>query len=381
MIPFYEFFCGGGMVRAGLGPGWKCAFANDIDEKKGASYAANWGAKGLNIGDVADVTVDDLPGAADLAWASFPCQDLSLAGSGAGLKGKRSGTFWPFWKLMQRLRREGRAPRSVVLENVYGTLTSHGGKDFAAIGSALAGEGYKFGAVVIDAVHFVPQSRPRLFIIGVRQDITLSSALLGDGSEEAWYRSGVQEGFRKLTVAARDKWVWWNLPQPPRRKIVFKDVIEEEPTGVEWHSAEETRRLVSMMSPLNKEKLLAAQKSGRRVIGTVYKRTRRDEGGKKVQRAEARFDDISGCLRTPVGGSSRQVILVVEGKRVRSRLMSTREGARLMGLPDSYILPINYNEGYHLVGDGVVVPVVRFLAEHILEPALLSRKARRKEAA
>ena len=62
--------------------------------------------------------------------------------------------------------------------------------------------------------------------------------------------------------------------------------------------------------------------------------------------------------------------MIVEGASVRSRLLSPREAARLMGLPDDYQLPSNYNDAYGLMGDGVVVPVVRFLAEHILEPVL-----------
>ncbi len=81
----------------------------------------------------------------------------------------RSGTFWPFWNLIRGLALADRAPRTIVLENVYGCLTSHGGKDFAAIASALADSGYKFGAAVIDASHFVPQSRPRVFFIAVRK--------------------------------------------------------------------------------------------------------------------------------------------------------------------------------------------------------------------
>jgi DNA (cytosine-5)-methyltransferase 1 len=82
MPTFYEFFAGGGMARAGLGEDWECLFANDIDEKKCASYAANWGSAHLIIDDVAALTTVDLPGHADLAWGSFPCQDLSLAGAG-----------------------------------------------------------------------------------------------------------------------------------------------------------------------------------------------------------------------------------------------------------------------------------------------------------
>ncbi len=77
---YYEFFAGGGMARCGLGDGWDCLYANDIDARKAQSYAANWGADHLHVGDVGALKADDLPGRADLAWASSPCQDLSLAG-------------------------------------------------------------------------------------------------------------------------------------------------------------------------------------------------------------------------------------------------------------------------------------------------------------
>ena len=106
------------------------------------------------------------------------------------------------------------------------------------------------------------------------------------------------------------------------------------------------------------------------MVGGVYKRTRYDENGVKVQRAEVRFDDVAGCLRTPAGGSSRQTIMVVDGNKICSRLISSRETARLMGLDDGYKLPKNYNEAYHLTGDGVVVDVVRHLAQYLFEPLL-----------
>lgn len=380
MPTFYEFFAGGGMVRAGLGKAWHCVFANDFDHKKSRSYERNWGTGVLKTADIRTLQPADIPGRADLAWASFPCQDLSLAGGGAGLKGDRSGTFWPFWDLMQGLIREDRAPNMIVLENVCGTLTSHGGKDFAAICSTFEQAGYLFGAVVIDAALFVPQSRPRLFMIGVCAGTCIPAELTGAGASEQWHPRPLRTALDKLPAKAKENWVWWRMPPPPLNRSRFADVIEDEPTGVNWHSKAETTRLLDMMSTVNRAKVEQAKRAGRRMVGTIYKRTRVDENGFKVQRAEIRFDDIAGCLRTPAGGSSRQSILVVDGSRVKSRLLSTRETARLMGLSDNYMLPDKYNEAYHLTGDGVVVPVVRHLAEHVFEPFLAANRRARMVA-
>ncbi len=381
MNDFYEFFAGGGMARAGLGSHWNCLFANDFDHKKSRVYEKNWGAGALKSGDVRELVTKDLPGRANAVWASFPCQDLSLAGGGAGLKGDRSGTFWPFWNLMKALMQEGRAPEIIVLENVCGTLTSHGGKDFATICGAFGQEDYRCGAVVIDAALFVPQSRPRLFVIGVRGDIEIPADLVADSASAIWHTRGLATAYDALPAAAKKNWIWWDFPEPPRRNSRFADLIEDDPTGVDWHTPEETRRLLGMMSKVNLAKVEKAKRAGRRMVGAIYKRTRLDEDGFKVQRAEIRFDDVAGCLRTPAGGSSRQLIMVVDGKTVRSRLISSRETARLMGLPDEYELPENYNEAYHLTGDGVVVPVVRHLASHVMEPILGNQKRDTREAA
>jgi DNA (cytosine-5)-methyltransferase 1 len=367
---FYEFFAGGGFARAGLGPRWRCLFANDFDHKKSATYAENWGDGVLVTKDVADVKTSDLPDRAALAWASFPCQDLSLAGMGAGLKGHRSGTFWPFWRLMKKLRAEKRGPQMVVLENVCGTLTSHEGKDFVAIAEALAEDGYRFGAVVIDAAHFVPQSRPRLFIVAVADGVAVPASLIGSEASLLWHPKALQVAYLRLKGKAKENWIWWKLPAPPRRNTRVADLIEENPSSVPWHTEAETKKLLAMMSDVHREKMNEAKRSGQLLVGTVYKRTRFDEDDEKVQRAEIRFDDVAGCLRTSTGGSSRQLIVVVDGDKVRSRLLSSREAARLMGLPDDYKLPKSYNEAYHLAGDGLVVPVVRYLAENVLEPIL-----------
>jgi len=382
MPSFYEFFAGGGMARAGLGADWSCLFANDFDPKKGMTYQANWGTGGeLKIGDVKKIVAADLTGVADLVWGSFPCQDLSLAGGGAGLQGERSGTFYPFWDVVKGLIANARAPKLIVLENVCGALTSHNGKDFQAICETFADAGYRYGALVMNASLFVPQSRPRLFVIGVHEDVEIDPALLAPGPIELFHTRGLCNAAEGVSKKAKAAWLWWNVPAPPHRNSTFADLIEENPASVNWHTPAETKQLLGMMSALNLAKVAAAKRAKRRMVGGVYKRTRLDESGAKVQRAEVRFDDVAGCLRTPSGGSSRQTILVIDGNTIRSRLISSRETARLMGLPDEYKLPKNYNEAYHLTGDGVAVPVVRHLATHLLEPLLGVVAARVRQAA
>ena len=366
------------MARAGLGPGWACLFANDFDAKKAASYAANWGADHFRLADIHDLKAADLPGEADLAWASFPCQDLSLAGNGAGLGGERSGSFWGFWRLIQDLKTARRAPKVLVLENVTGALTSNGGRDFQELCRALHVLGYVFGALTMDAVHFVPQSRPRLFIVAVREDIATDTG--APTPAPVWTSAALLRAQQALRADIRKSWRWWTLPAPPAANAAFADVFESEPKGVAWHTRAETAALIAMMSPVNAAKLRAAKASRERVIGTLYRRTRRDAAGAGAQRAEVRFDGVAGCLRTPGGGSSRQTVIVVEGGAVRTRLMSPREAARLMGLPEDYVLPQNYNEAYHLLGDGVVAPVVRYLGSELLRP-ILTRGARYRSAA
>src|SRR5204863_1441915 len=130
-----------------------CAFANDFDPVKAGAYRANFpdAASHFHEGDVWALSADDLRGRADLAWASSPCQDFSLAGGRAGLAGGRSGAFFGFWRLIEALNREGRAPRAVAIENVTGLLTSHDGADFAALCGALVDQGYRFGVLEVDA--------------------------------------------------------------------------------------------------------------------------------------------------------------------------------------------------------------------------------------
>lgn len=365
---YYEFFAGGGMARAGLGDDWRCLFANDYDHSKAIMYKANWCEENFHFGDIHDLKPGDIPERADLAWASFPCQDLSLAGNGAGLDGNRSGAFWGFKNLIKELRTLGRSPRLVVLENVVGTLTSNKGQDFVRLCRALKSLGYRFGALVIDAVHFVPQSRPRLFIIALQTGLEIPEALTSASPDPTWVPTALMRARDTLPVELRRLWQWWRLSPPSTSNIQLIDLIDDFPRDVRWHEKEETSRLIAMMSERHRAKLNSARKMKGRVVGTVYRRMRRDVSGSMIQRAEARFDGIAGCLRTPKGGSSRQFIIIVEGESIRTRLLSAREAARLMGLPEDYKLPKRYNEAYHLISDGLAIPAIRHLSHELLLP-------------
>jgi DNA (cytosine-5)-methyltransferase 1 len=269
---------------------------------------------------------------------------------------------------MEQLIAAERKPGVIVLENVPGAITSHGGRDFAAIFSSLASAGYRVGPMVIDAALFLPQSRPRLFIVAVDDAVEIPTGLAVPLPDPRWRT--LESARAGLPAALADKWVWWSLPLPGGAAPALSSLIEEQPGGVEWHSAAETRKLLALMSEANAVKVREAQRLGGTRVGTLYRRTRpmMVDGAVvgKAQRAEVRFDEVSGCLRTPAGGSSRQTVIVVEGRRVRSRLLSPREAARLMGVPDRYPLPKRYNQAYHLFGDGVAVPVVGWIEKHLL---------------
>jgi DNA (cytosine-5)-methyltransferase 1 len=209
-----------------------------------------------------------------------------------------------------------------------------------------------------------------VFFIAIDRSELAPTELVSNGPDPEWHPQSLVDASAGMSLSAKKAWIWWKVAALPARNTRFADLIEEEPTGVDWHSPAETDYLLSLMSPVNRAKVAAAKLSAKRTVGSVYRRMRPDTNGAKRQRAEVRFDDLAGCLRTPAGGSSRQSILVINGESVRSRLLSPREAARLMGLDDSYLLPERYNDAYHVCGDGVCVPVVRHIAETILEPIL-----------
>ena len=366
----WEFFAGGGMARAGLGARWRTLFANDLDPHKAAAYRANFGDEDLRVADVWSLRPADLPAHADLAWASSPCQDFSLAGWRAGLGGGRSSALLGFLDLMRAVADAGRAPRLLVIENVVGLLTSRGGADFRALCRRLADDGWRFGAIEIDAAAFVPQSRPRIFMIATRAPVSRDLAGPCDPASP-FHSRALRQAHAGLDADLKAAWIWWRMPQPLRGNASLTTVLDAD---APWDPPARTERLLSLCSPLHRTRLDGLAASGVSWTGAAYRRVRVEEG-QRVQRTELRFDRLAGCLRTPAGGSSRQFVVNIEGSAVRSRKLTAREGARLMGLPDEYRLPLGETAAWRVIGDGVCVPVVRWLAETLLEPLCAAPRA------
>lgn len=346
---FLEFFAGSGLVAYALKKYFKAVWANDIDEKKAAVYIANHGKKHFIKADILTIKGENLP-TADLSWASFPCQDLSLAGLTAGINGPRSGMVWEWLRILDEMPQ---MPPLLVAENVEGLVSADGGNHYKVLHEALRSRGYKIGAVMLDAALWVPQSRPRIFVIAIKKGIEVPSELTSDGP--TWMHT---KSIIKVANNVSD-WVWWNMPEPPSRKRSLQDIVE-------WNAPCDDNVVGHRNISLIEQKHMDRFINNRVLAAPGYKRTR---NGKQV--LELRFDGIAGCLRTPKGGSSRQYLVLNINGEIKTRLLTIRETARLMGAPESYKLPGSYNDGYKAMGDAVAVPVVRYLAKHLLSQLAL----------
>jgi DNA (cytosine-5)-methyltransferase 1 len=357
---FAEFFAGIGLMRIGLEKAdWHIAFANDIDVDKWQMYRDNFGDTGeFVVGDVHQLFADSIP-TVTLATASFPCNDLSLAGARQGLAGTQSSAFWGFIDVLTKMGK--RRPPIVLLENVTGFLTSHDGGDFRDALLALNRLGYVVDAFIIDAARFVPQSRQRLFVIGIKTQVVPTLNDKTPGFHESECRPSALADF--IYWHGDINWSIRPLPPLPHADCHLKDIIEDlSPNSQMWWNRERCDYLLNQMSPKHRMEAEAMIRGNRVSYGTVFRRVR---NGKSM--AELRTDGIAGCLRTPRGGSGRQILFVAGKGRFAVRLLTPRECARLMGA-DEFVINTSLNQALFGFGDAVCVPVIEWIARNYLNP-------------
>jgi len=359
-----EFFAGIGLMRLGLERlGWQIRFANDIDERKRAMYLRHFGEEDaverrFALGDVHALPVEGVP-SMTLATASFPCNDLSLAGARQGLAGKQSSAFWGFIRVLDELG--ARRPPLVLLENVPGFLTSHGGADFAQALAALDGLGYAVDAFQLDAARFTPQSRRRLFVIGTQTTLFGAEAV----EAEPVTTSELRPPALIAAIAANPalRWRVRRLPAPPQHDGRLADILDDLPDDApEWWSEQRASYLLSQMSPRHRAQADAMIAGDEWRYGAVFRRMRR---GRSM--AELRVDGLAGCLRTPRGGSGRQIILKAGFGRYQARLLTPREAARLMGAGE-FRISGSLNDALFGFGDAVCADAIAWIATYYLDP-------------
>lgn len=358
-----EFFAGIGLVRRGIeAAGFEVVFANDIDPVKRQFYGDNFPTDEFYLGDVTspqDVTGDQIPDI-EVATASFPCTDLSLAGNRAGLLGSQSGAFWGFIRVLTEMG--SRRPLAVMLENVPSLATSHDGRDLSSIITALNGLGYVCDILLLDARWFVPQSRTRLFIVG-SQDPLSSPGMWGSTVlRPAWVERFVLANPNLQLQAA--------ALRPPQAQPQDLGTCMERLSADDqrWWDRARTERFINSLSALQAARLEQLRSGVSRRFATAYRRTRG-----KVATWEIQSDSISGCLRTARGGSSKQAVVEAGEGCVRVRWMTSREYAALQGAPDLVIRSVTENQALFGLGDAVCVPAVAWLAREYLRPLVEGR--------
>ena len=356
-----EYFAGIGLFRMGLeAAGWQVVYANDWSVERAQMYHGFFGDD-YHIEDIFAVCPDTVP-PATLATCSFPCIDLSLAGKQQGINAKHSGAFWGFYEV---LKQQGvQAPPIVLLENVAGWLYSNHGNDFYATAKSLNELGYICDVFMLNARCFVPQSRPRLFMIGVKEECAKVY------QKRIGYRSKrlMPARLKELMLANSNiRWAHLEIPEPPPYKITgFSDDIVEKlpPDSPSWWDKEKVDKHIQMMSAAHLKLVKELARQDRERFRTFFRR-RRSVG----QRAEVRSDDIAGCLRTAVGGSGKQFMVAAGNGSIRMRALTAREYARLQGVPDtSPIVANSERQSLSAFGDAVCVPAVTWIANEVLLP-------------
>ncbi len=366
---FAEFFAGIGLMRIGLeNAGWRIALANDIDDDKWQMYRDHFGETGeFIVGDIHKLEPAQIPTVA-LATASFPCNDLSLAGARHGLAGEQSSAFWGFVDILKKMKRERRLPPLVLLENVTGFLTSRAGRDFEDALLALNDLGYATDVFIVDAARFVPQSRQRLFVVGLK---TRETPRFNDSPR--FYESEVRPpALASFILMHPDiNWCIRALPPLPKNTLRLADILEDlPPNHAMWWNRKRAEYMLRQMSPKHAAQAEAMINSNTTQYGTVFRRVR---NGKSM--AELRTDGIAGCLRTPRGGSGRQILFAAGKGHFAVRLLTPRECARLMGA-DSFIINVPVNQALFGFGDAVCVPVIDWVARNYLNPVYTEHYAK-----
>jgi DNA (cytosine-5)-methyltransferase 1 len=309
--------------------GGKCVFSSEIDEKARLTYHANFGE--WPSGDITKIQADDVPGH-DILCAGFPCQSFSLCGNQKGFEDKTRGTI--FFELTRIIA--AKKPAVVFLENVPNLLKHDKGRTFAVIQRALEDIGYfVFHQVLNASLYGSPTARKRVFIVAFRHDLGICN---------------------------------FEFPKPTLEQVKLADVLMDD---------SETDRWVIRNHQITIDDELVAKTSGTTALKAVrvgyVGATRKAKQGYRVYGEFGHA--VTFCAHG--GGMGAKSGLYYIHSRVRR--LHPRECLRVMGYPDSFVIPssISADQVRTLAGNSVAVPVVRRICEAIVAALSEARQSPR----
>jgi len=321
IFKFIDLFAGiGGFRMAMQNIGGKCVFTSEWDENAKKTYRANYGE--TPFGDITkESTKNYIPDDFDVLCAGFPCQAFSIAGKRGGFEDTRGTLFFDVAEIIKNKR-----PKAIFLENVKGLRNHNGGKTLATILNVLRNDlnYYVPEPQIVNAKDFgVPQNRERIYIVGFRKDLNISS---------------------------------FSYPEPIEDKVFFKKIKEKKVVPTKYYLSNQYLQTL------------------------VNHRERHASKGNGFGYAIIKDDEISNAI--VVGGMGRERNLVIdcritdftptthikgEVNREGIRKMTPREWARLQGFPDNFIIPVADASAYKQFGNSVAVPAIQATAEKIID--------------
>lgn len=304
---FIDLFAGiGGFRIAFESAGGECVFASEWDKLAQKTYEANFGH--APAGDITKIQADDIPDH-DILTGGFPCQPFSIAGvTKHTALGNAHGFAHPtqgtlFFDVARII--DVKRPRAFVLENVKNLLSHDKGRTFKVIRETLEDElGYHVFPILLDARWLVPQHRERIYIIGFKDDVDFV------------------------------------LPPLPDFQPRFRDILESD-----------VDPKYTLTDHLWKYLRDYAEKHRAKGNGFQFGLTNPDGVARTLS------------ARYYKDGSE---ILIPQGEGKNPRRLTPRECARLMGFPESFVIPVSDTRAYKQFGNSVVVPVVQHIALEVV---------------
>lgn len=418
-IRFIDLFAGIGGIRKGFelaceefGYETKCVFTSEI--KPYAIDVLNQNHPQETVhGDITKVDEKDMPDF-DFLLAGFPCQAFSAAGKRLGFLDTRGTLFFDVERILKEKK-----PFGFVLENVEG-LVNHDkenpkdkiGRTLSTILQHLDALGYQVNWKVLNAKNFeVPQDRKRIYIVGTKKEkpslenFAVKHKKLGDILETGLSVSNsrftelllshytVEELYGKSIKDKRGgdnnihSWdIEYKGPISPRQIELLNKMLKErrkkkwaEIYGIDWMDGMpltidfirtffDEPNLEEMLEDLVQKKYVVKEHPKKK-IGNVRVQDPTLPLGYNIVAGKMSFEvskilDPNDIAPTLVA-MDMQHLYVVDGKGLRT--LTLREGLRLFGYPDDYKFDVKIEDGYDLLGNTVVVPVITAVSGRVVE--------------